>query len=136
MKIKFNEEKIKLSIKIVCTLFLTGIIFLYLNHKFSFFIPCIFHEITGLWCPGCGITRMILSILKMNFYQAFRYNPLVFILMPFFTIYGITYYYSWLQNKELKINKNIWYLLLVVTITFMILRNIPFFNFLAPTVIK
>ncbi len=135
MKIKFNEEKINSSIKLISILLILLVIFLYLNHKFSFFIPCIFHKITGLWCPGCGITRMIISILKLNFYQAFRYNPLLFILTPFFIIYGVTYYINWLQNKEFKLPKIIWNILLVIAIIFMILRNIKAFDFLAPTVI-
>ena len=57
-------------------------------------IPCPFHFITGLYCPGCGITRMIKSILKLDFYQAFRYNQLLFILLPFFIIIIIDLFIS------------------------------------------
>lgn len=136
MKITFDKEKINKSIKIIILLFFTLITFLYLNLKFSFFIPCLFHKITHLYCPGCGLTRMIISILKLDFYQAFRYNPLLFIMMPFIIIYEIIYYINWLQNKDFQISKKIWYILLIITIIFTILRNTNTFSFLAPTVIK
>ncbi len=135
MKITFNKEKICLSIKITSILLFISIIFLYLNHKFSFFIPCIFHKITGFWCPGCGITRMLISILKLDFYQAFRYNPLLFTLLPFFSIYGVAYYINWLENRQLNLPKIIWIILLIIVIFFMILRNIPMFSYLAPTAV-
>lgn len=132
MKIEINREKIKKSIKILIFLTIAFIIFLYLNKRFSFFIPCPIHYITNLHCPGCGATRMVLNILQLKFYEAFRCNPFLFIISPFLIIYYIIYYYNWIQNKTFKINTKIWYTLLILAIIFMILRNIPFFDYLAP----
>ena len=50
-------------------------------------IPCVFHLITGLKCPGCGISRMLLSIAKFDFVSAFWYNPFLFITGPFIIAY-------------------------------------------------
>ena len=76
----------------------------------NFYIPCIFKKITGFYCPGCGITRMFRSLLELNIYQAFRYNPLVFILLILGLIYLIYYLYIKISKKELKkISKKIWY---------------------------
>ena len=133
MKTKINKEKIEKSKKILLVTIILSTIYLYLNKRFSFYVPCIFHKITHLYCPGCGITRMIISILKLNFYQAFRYNPLMFILTPFLIIYEIIYYINWLQDKYFKISKKIWYILLIITIIYTILRNINSFNYLIPT---
>ncbi len=133
MKTKLNKEKIDKSKKILFITILLSILYLYLNKRFSFYIPCIFHKITHLYCPGCGITRMFLSILKLNFYQAFRFNPLMFFMTPFIIIYEIIYYINWIQDKKFKISKKIWYILLIITIIYTILRNINTFNFLAPT---
>lgn len=130
---KINKEKINISIKkgIVYIPIITLLI--YLNEKYSIYIPCIFHKITGLYCPGCGITRMLISIINLNYYQAFRYNPLMFILLPFFIIYYILYYIYWLKNKKLVINNKIWYTLLIIIIFYGIIRNLPFFKYLIPT---
>lgn len=133
MKTKINKEKINKSKKILLITLLVSIIYLYLNKRFSFYIPCIFHKITHFYCPGCGLTRMILSIFKLNFYQAFRYNPLLFIMMPFIITYEIIYYIYWIQDKNFIISKKIWYTLLIITIIYTILRNINIFNYLAPT---
>lgn len=135
MKTKINKEKLKKSKKIIFITLLLFIIYLYLNKRFSFYIPCIFHKITHLYCPGCGITRMILSILKLNFYQAFRYNPLMFIMIPFIMTYEIIYYINWIHDKNYTISKKIWYILLIITIIYTILRNIDSFSYLAPTTI-
>ena len=132
MKVELNRDRIKKSIKILVILIILFIIFLYLNKQFSFFIPCIFHKITHLYCPGCGATRMVLSILKLDLYSAFKYNPFLFIISPFLIWYYIVYYINWIQNKTFKINKNIWNVLLICALIFTVLRNIPAFSFLAP----
>lgn len=43
-------------------------------------IPCVQYATTGFLCPGCGISRMFLSMAKLDFVQAFSYNPVVFCL--------------------------------------------------------
>lgn len=95
-------------------------------------IACIFYELTGLYCPGCGITRACLSIMKLDFYQAFRYNPIIFIDLPIIIITSIIDF-KYKDNKKVKIVTNIIYImLLVITLIFGVLRNIPKFDFLAP----
>lgn len=34
-------------------------------------IPCIFRKITGWYCPGCGITTLILCISEQDFVGGF-----------------------------------------------------------------
>ena len=55
-------------------------------------IQCPIHYLTNYYCPGCGVTRMLFSIIKLDFYQAFRFNPLVFILLVIYIIYFIIKY--------------------------------------------
>ena len=45
-------------------------------------IPCPFHLVTGLNCPGCGVSRMLLSLLRLDFRAAFRYNAALLCLSP------------------------------------------------------
>ena len=46
-------------------------------------IPCIFYELTGLSCPGCGITRMFSSLALLDFSSAFAYNGFMLVSLPF-----------------------------------------------------
>ena len=46
-------------------------------------IPCVFHLATGLLCPGCGITRMILCLSRGDFSGAFAANAFLLITLPF-----------------------------------------------------
>ncbi len=102
-------------------------------------IRCPFYEITKLYCPGCGLSRCLVSLLHLDFYQAFRYNPLLFILLPFFVPYTFYLYIIYVFEMEDQITKKVpnqfWNILLFFVILFGILRNIPLFSFLAPTII-
>ena len=124
--------KPKNRVKIGIFLFFLFIIYYLLNKKIGIGIPCVFHELTGLYCPGCGITRLLFSLLELNFYQAFRSNPLVFILLILIILYLILKLILKRFNKNLTIPNYIYYFLLIIVILFGILRNIPGFEFLIP----
>lgn len=95
---------------------------------FQIHIPCVFKKITGLDCPGCGMTRAALAILDGDFYQAFRFNMLVFILAPIYLLY----LYFERKNKQ-ETSKYMMGGMLILSGLFFILRNTEMFNFLAPT---
>lgn len=129
MKWQQNNKMKKSNYKIFLIVGMIGILYLLVFFKYKIGIPCLFHEITGLYCPGCGMTRAIISIIELNFYQALRFNMLIFIVIPFVIIYFI------LKDKK-KIPNCIWYVLLCCVIIYGILRNIPAFSYLAPTYIN
>jgi hypothetical protein len=91
-------------------------------------IPCVFHEITGLYCPGCGATRMADSLIHLDLHGAFGYNQLLFLSLPLI-VYLLTCAY--LQYAGLKVNDNlkktneyITWGLVAVFVIFGILRNL------------
>lgn len=133
--------KRRLIILLLAIIFLIASIILYyfMFNELEIVIPCIFYSITGLYCPGCGITRMIFSLIKFDFYQAFRYNPLMFVFSPFILIVFIDFIIKWLIGRNdhlyLKISNKMWIILLVITLLFGVIRNIPFFDYLIPTVV-
>lgn len=113
------------------------IIYYALSQILSFYIPCPIHYLTGYYCPGCGVTRMFTSIIKLDFYQAFHYNMLIFLLIPFFATYFIFQLSAYLKKKKNVMNgksfNKMWITLVVVFLVFGILRNTNAFSFLAPT---
>lgn len=133
---KINNRKFTLSIVIFLIILGVGIAYFFLFVKRGIAIPCVFHEITGYYCPGCGITRCFTSILSLQFYQAFRYNMLIFCFLPFAMLYGIATYICWVTDRKIKkIPNYIWNILLIITILFGVMRNTVFFSVLAPTII-
>ena len=53
---------------------------------------CLFKFVTGKECWNCGMTRAFLSMIHLNFGEAFKFNNKVFIVFPL-TI--AVYVYSW-----------------------------------------
>lgn len=54
----------------------------------DYFTICIFKNITGLPCPGCGLTHSFCSLAKGQVWDAFRFNglgPLLF--LAFFCVW-------------------------------------------------
>jgi Protein of unknown function (DUF2752) len=50
---------------------------------------CVFHEITGLPCVSCGMTRCGIQFFHGHFLAALKWNPLVFALLCGVTVYDL-----------------------------------------------
>jgi hypothetical protein len=110
------------------SLTLGGVLYLkVLSPAFNFNIPCPFHALTGLYCPGCGLTRVILSLMDFDLVQAFRFNPLIFILLPMYSLYTVLRLKGYKKFSDYAM-----IVMLVLTISFGVLRNIPLFFWLTP----
>lgn len=97
---------------------------------------CPIKKVFNIYCAGCGTTRMIISLLKLDIYQAFRYNSLMFILGIIFLIYIIYVVIMYLKNKKIYIpNYKVFIAIIILILLYMILRNIPYFEYLKPTII-
>lgn len=44
--------------------------------------PCVFHEITGLYCPGCGAARALHHLMNLEFATALRCNVMFIAMLP------------------------------------------------------
>lgn len=44
---------------------------------FKYQIPCLFHRVTGYYCPGCGGTRAVRALLAFRIADSIRYHPIV-----------------------------------------------------------
>ena len=48
-----------------------------------FYPHCVFHDLTGLQCPGCGTTRALHHLLHGDLAGALRLNAMLFVVVPF-----------------------------------------------------
>lgn len=96
---------------------------------------CIFHELTGLYCPGCGGQRSLHALLNGHFLQAVNYNFLFILLLPFILYFMFIFIAGKKYSKSSFIyNTNFSLAVVIVVVSFWILRNIPVapFSWLAP----
>ncbi|MBE6072275.1 MAG: DUF2752 domain-containing protein [Clostridium butyricum] len=134
---KTKKEKKYFSIE--KTLFMTssaiiflGIIFTIIFNIFNLEInlspiPCILNSKFHLYCPGCGGTRALNSLLTLSLLDSFLYHPIVLYSVCIFIYYYIKTAISLLRKKEYSkfhFNYLILYIGLAIIIINFILKNI------------
>lgn len=92
-----------------------------------FLFPCPFHQLTGLYCPGCGGTRSALSLLHGHPLTSIRYNPIVIYGFVIYIWYMISNTIELLSNHRMKIGMKyrdsyFWFGLAII-IFYWIMRN-------------
>ena len=95
--------------------------------RFADWLPkCLFHKLTGFYCPGCGGTRALSSLLHGDLKSSLHNNLL---LIPAgLTIVLLTVKKNYIPNRYAMIA------VIAVIVVFTVLRNIPCepFTLLAP----
>lgn len=95
----------------------------------AWYPPCAFHAATGLWCPGCGMTRGVHALLTGDVGAAISSNlfsPLVFVA-------AIVGWLTWLQASRGRSTPwsgrrpgSWWYVAMpAALVVYGVLRNIP-----------
>lgn len=112
-----------------------GMGYAYFGVKTGIFIPCMFHQITGLYCPGCGVSRMCLALMRGNFNDAVGYNPFLFFLLPFLGAYFVRQAIHYIRGEKWQMSRwesITWKVLLILLILYGIVRNLPGMDVLRP----
>ena len=92
----------------------------------GFGIPCPINHFTGLKCPGCGVTRMCMHIISLDFRSAFYDNTAIFCMLPLIVFIFARFAYKYVKtgSKRDKAAETAGIIAIVVLIIFGILRNI------------
>ncbi len=111
------------------------LLFLFNPSTAIFYPKCLFHEMTGLYCPGCGSTRALYCLLHGELREALRDNALAVFALP---LLGGIFLARAIRRRPpiaARQSKLGWLgLLLAGIIVFGVVRNIPCrpFSLLAP----
>jgi Protein of unknown function (DUF2752) len=90
---------------------------------------CVFHQMTGLWCPGCGLTRGTYQLLHGHIGAALSYN----IFTPLALLAIVAAWFAWLRVSwgavPITVPKRavrcLAVVLPVVVVAYAVLRNLP-----------
>src|SRR5450432_3916920 len=113
---------------------IAAVVFFFNPATHQFYPACQFHRLTGLNCPGCGMTRALYALLHGEFSVALRDNALFVVTLGVLAIRGA--WFGWnacckRATGEFFPAKFLWPLL-ALALVFTMLRNLPAFAFLSP----
>lgn len=113
-------------------------LFYHFHPAFPFPLSCAVYEFTGFYCPGCGAGRACRALLQFRVAEAFCYNPVFVILLPFIGVYFVARMADWVitggNHIDKKISVRLLVVVLILVVLYGVLRNIPVYPFtlLAP----
>ena len=99
-------------------------------------LRCIFYEVTGFYCPGCGSGRALFALLHGDCKNAFRHNILF---LPMGIPAGAVFLHEYLRIlipalhwKPVCLPRWLEVGCCILLFTFWFMRNLPSLSFLAP----
>lgn len=98
----------------------------------QWFPKCPFFLLTGFQCPGCGSTRAFYHLLHLQPIQAFKFNPMMILTLPFIA-YGILGYtrsaITGRPQRRVFIPPVYLWAWLILLLFFWVFRNTPWYPF-------
>lgn len=99
------KERARDIFKSFAVIFAVGIVYYLICTLTDLALKCPTYEIFGILCPGCGLSRMCISLLRFDFASAFYYNAAFLLLSPILLSVGISYYYRYIKYGTRALTK-------------------------------
>lgn len=100
---------------------------------------CSFNVTTGLYCPGCGNTRVAYALLHGDVARAFRQNVLFVISLPFLAFLAWRSWINWIapgwqRPLSIRWRQSYTWGIVAILMIYWVIRNLPWepFSYLAP----
>ena len=90
-------------------------------------IPCVFYLLTGYKCPGCGITRMCMALIRLDISGAFWSHPMLFVQLPFLLLIVVRNMVTYVKYgicRLTRLENIVIYICIGLLVGFAVLRNI------------
>jgi len=98
----------------------------------GFFPACPFHALTGLNCPGCGLTRGFHALFHGDVLSALQFNAMIPFYFLFFLYLFVSLALILFRGRGLAFrafSPRVIYGFLALTLVFSVVRNLPFYPF-------
>lgn len=137
IKVNLTPAHYRWTTRVLAVLIAIGLVLLYFYNptKYGFYPICEFHHLTGWNCPGCGGTRALYALLHGHLQIAFHDNALFLLCLAAGSLR-----FGWLRLLQRRGQPDrpffspwMAWTLLVLTLAFGVLRNLPGFAWLAPS---
>ena len=132
-----HKRKLKIFLTAIGILIsLAVLVYFYFNNpsdEDSTYVSCTFKMVTGWDCAGCGVQRSVHHLLHGHFWEAFRFNPLFVLVLPY--VFVLIYFTIRSYIYEASYPKSFWFsgkmalVFVAVLVIYTILRNLPFVPF-------
>lgn len=116
---KINKVKLKKVLRILAL----GICYFFFVMLTGISVPCPLRRLSHghIHCPGCGVSRMCMSIAGFDFEKAFYWNPVIFCLLPLWMIDICL----WLFDRGERFIFVTEVISIVLLVVFFLVRNLP-----------
>ena len=111
--------------------FLLGLAYYIVTQLTPLRIPCLFQKITGLACPGCGISHFCIRLLHLDLLGAAKENLAITLLSPLWLaafLVRVLWNPKWFAKGSKGENLLLWGSVAVLLL-FGVVRNLPLWNF-------
>lgn len=122
-------------LKILGILTSIGLLYYLITQLTPFRIPCFFQKLTGLACPGCGVSHFCIRLLHLDLAGAAKENLALTILMPIWAVsiaIRVIWHPKWFAKNSPAEAILLWGSIFLLLL-FGIVRNLPGMEFLLPS---
>ena len=129
-----NSRVLRISIFIIAAGAIL-LLYFFVEPKNGILPKCFFHELTGLYCPGCGVQRSFHALLNGHILTAIDYNLLFILILPMILYFILAFMWGKKTSSSSFIYKSAFsFAVVIVVVSFWVIRNIPYtpFSWLAP----
>jgi hypothetical protein len=111
-----------------------AVLFFFDPAEHGFYPICLFHQLTGWNCPGCGGTRAAHELLHGHLLRALHDNALLVLGLAALAVWIVRLLAQRMRRQPvaLTVPASAGWILIIVTLAFAGLRNLPALAWLSP----